>query len=110
MELRRIVAAPDVRRGLELMEQLGATAVVLPELDALRGVEQNRFHHADVYGHTLEVLARTIALGDAAGTDAEEGGGRVAGETGAEAREIPSGSPSSARRWPRCWPSRSPTG
>ena len=61
-ELRRIVAAEQALRGLQLMEALSATAVVLPELDALRDVEQNRFHHADVYGHTLEVLARTIAL------------------------------------------------
>jgi putative nucleotidyltransferase with HDIG domain len=62
VELRRIIAARDALHGLQLMDALGATAVVLPELDALRGVEQNRFHHADVYGHTLEVLARTIAL------------------------------------------------
>ncbi len=62
VELRRIVAARDALNGLELMGELGATAVVLPELEALRGVEQNRFHHADVYGHTLEVLAQTIAL------------------------------------------------
>jgi poly(A) polymerase len=62
IELRRIIAARDALNGLQLMAELGATAVVLPELEALRGVEQNRFHHADVYGHTLEVLARTIAL------------------------------------------------
>jgi len=67
MELRRIVAAPQVRRGLELMSALGATAVVLPELEALRGVEQNRFHHLDVYGHTLEVLDRTVELTSAGG-------------------------------------------
>jgi putative nucleotidyltransferase with HDIG domain len=41
-------------------------AVVLPELEALRGVEQNRFHHRDVYGHTLEVLVQTISLEHAA--------------------------------------------
>jgi poly(A) polymerase len=63
-ELRRILAAREALRGLELMSELGATAVVLPELDALRGVEQNRYHHADVHGHTLEVLARTISLGE----------------------------------------------
>jgi poly(A) polymerase len=62
VELRRIVAAPEALRGLELMSTLGAMGVVLPELEALRGVEQNRFHHADVYDHTLEVLARTIAV------------------------------------------------
>jgi len=62
MELRRILAGERARKGIELMGELGATAVVLPELEALRGVRQNRFHHLDVYGHTLEVLDRTIAL------------------------------------------------
>ncbi len=62
MELRRILAAPLALRGLELMGDVGATATVLPELESLRGVEQSRFHHRDVYGHTLEVLDRTMAL------------------------------------------------
>jgi poly(A) polymerase len=62
MELRRVLAAPLALRGFELMAEVGATAAVLPELEALRGVEQSRFHHRDVYGHTLEVLDRTIAL------------------------------------------------
>ena len=60
IELRRIVAAPAARQGLELMGELGATAVVFPELEDLRGVEQSRYHHLDVYGHTLEVLDRTV--------------------------------------------------
>jgi poly(A) polymerase len=62
VELRRIIATPLARRGLELMSSLGAMAVVLPELEALRGVEQNRFHHRDVYGHTLEVFDRVVEL------------------------------------------------
>lgn len=61
-ELKRIVAADGVVHGLELLDQAGATAVLLPELQALRGVEQNRFHHRDVYGHTLEVLEAVIDL------------------------------------------------
>jgi poly(A) polymerase len=61
-ELKRVVASPGPRRGLELMGELGLTAVVLPELDALRGVEQNAFHHLDVYEHSLAVLDETIAL------------------------------------------------
>ena len=48
--------------GLELMEELGLVAVVLPELGALRGVEQNVFHHRDVHGHTLEVLEAVARL------------------------------------------------
>jgi poly(A) polymerase len=62
MELRRILATQRARHGIELMDELGVTAVALPELQALRGIEQNRFHHLDVYGHTLEVLDRTIEL------------------------------------------------
>jgi poly(A) polymerase len=62
LELQRIVASAQALRGLELMSELGATRVVLPELEALRGVEQSRFHHRDVYGHTLEVFERTIEL------------------------------------------------
>jgi poly(A) polymerase len=62
IELRRTVASPRARHGIELMGELGATGVVLPELEALRGIEQNRYHHLDVYGHTLEVLEQTIEL------------------------------------------------
>ena len=62
IELRRTIASPHARRGIELLGELGATVVVLPELEALRGIEQSRFHHLDVYDHTLEVLDRTIEL------------------------------------------------
>jgi poly(A) polymerase len=62
LELQRIVASTQALRGLQLMGDLGATEVILPELEAMRGVEQSRYHHRDVYGHTLEVLERAIAL------------------------------------------------
>jgi tRNA nucleotidyltransferase/poly(A) polymerase len=61
-ELKRIVVCDAAPAALALMDDLGATAVVLPELDALRGVEQNRYHHRDVHGHTVEVLEAAIAL------------------------------------------------
>jgi poly(A) polymerase len=73
-ELRRILAAPRGRGGLEMLGELGATAVVLPELDALRGVEQSRYHHRDVYGHTLEVLDRVIELTEADGRELDGAG------------------------------------
>jgi putative nucleotidyltransferase with HDIG domain len=44
------------------MDELGATAVVMPELSELQGVEQSHFHHLDVYEHTRAVLAETISL------------------------------------------------
>ena len=61
-ELKRVISAADVRRGLAVMEAYGLTQVVLPELVALRGIEQSRFHHADVYDHTLEVLDSVALL------------------------------------------------
>jgi tRNA nucleotidyltransferase/poly(A) polymerase len=61
-ELRRIVASPRPRAGVELAAALAVLEHVLPELAALRGVEQNRYHHADVYTHTLEVLDEAVNL------------------------------------------------
>ena len=61
-ELKRVVTAERAREGLELMDAHGLTEAVLPELAALRGVEQNEFHHADVHGHTLEVLEAVARL------------------------------------------------
>ncbi|MEA2143342.1 MAG: poly(A) polymerase [Solirubrobacteraceae bacterium] len=61
-ELKRIVAGDGVIASLALMDDLGVTAAILPELDALHGVEQNRYHHADVYAHTIEVLEQAIEL------------------------------------------------
>jgi putative nucleotidyltransferase with HDIG domain len=61
-ELRRVICSPAALRGLELMDATGVTDVILPELSALRGVEQSRFHHLDVSDHTRSVLAEVIAL------------------------------------------------
>jgi putative nucleotidyltransferase with HDIG domain len=61
-ELKRIVSADCALQGLGEMDAVGATAVVLPELQRLRGVEQSHYHHLDVYEHTRAVLAETINL------------------------------------------------
>ena len=59
-ELKRIVlAGPEAIRD---MEDVGAASVVLPELVALRGVEQSVYHDADVHDHTLNVLAEVARL------------------------------------------------
>jgi poly(A) polymerase len=63
-ELRRLVAAPGVLDGLELAARVGVLAVVLPELTELEGIEQSRFHHLDVYRHTMDVLRQLIVLED----------------------------------------------
>ncbi len=61
-ELRRAVVAPHVLGALALGERVGVLGAVLPELVALEGIEQSRFHHLDVYHHTVEVLERWIEL------------------------------------------------
>ena len=61
-ELRRLIGGERAIAGLELMDALGATEAILPELSALQGVEQSRFHHLDVSGHTRAVLTELIGL------------------------------------------------
>jgi putative nucleotidyltransferase with HDIG domain len=75
-ELRQLLGGPDPLCGLALLDELELTAVVLPELAGLHGVEQGPNHHLDVYGHTLAVLERTLEVED----DLE----RFAGERAAE--------------------------
>jgi putative nucleotidyltransferase with HDIG domain len=79
-ELRQLLGGPDPLRGLALLDQLGLTATVLPELDELRGVEQGPNHHLDVLGHTLAVLEQTLAVE----ADLE----RYAGDRAAAVREL----------------------
>ncbi|MDQ6820264.1 MAG: HD domain-containing protein [Actinomycetota bacterium] len=61
-ELKRIIVSDRAPEGLELLDELGITDVVLPELSALRGVEQNAYHHLDVHGHTRAVLGELIRI------------------------------------------------
>jgi putative nucleotidyltransferase with HDIG domain len=61
-ELKHVMTGDGTLEGLALMARLHLTEHVLPELAALRGVEQNRFHHLDVHDHTLAVLAAAIEL------------------------------------------------
>ena len=61
-ELRQLIGADGVLAGLALLSRTGATAVVLPELEALRGVDQSVYHHLDVHDHTLAALAGVVEL------------------------------------------------
>lgn len=61
-ELRRLLVAPGVVAGVELADRTGVLAAILPELTELHGVEQSRYHHLDVYGHTIEVLEHQVAI------------------------------------------------
>jgi poly(A) polymerase len=79
-ELRLVLAGPDPLRGLDLLDDLQLTAAVLPELAALRGVEQNPNHHLDVHGHTMQVLVRLLEV--------ERDVERYLGDSAAEGEEL----------------------
>ena len=76
-ELRLLVSAPDPLRGLAALDELGATGSVLPEVETMRGVEQNPNHHLDVFGHTLEVLRQLLELEDDLGSVAGDRAGEL---------------------------------
>lgn len=61
-ELRGLIGSDGALRGMRLLDELGLTGTVLPELEALKGIDQSVYHHLDAYEHTLEVLERTIEL------------------------------------------------
>jgi poly(A) polymerase len=61
-ELRRLVSSGDPLTGLALMEDTGLVAELLPELETLKGVEQNPYHQHDVWGHTVEVLEQLLHI------------------------------------------------
>lgn len=79
-ELAAIVAGPAPERAIELLDLLGATPHVLPELEGLRGVGQSANHHLDAHAHTIEVLRRMLEVqGDL---------GRYAGESATAVAEL----------------------
>ncbi|MBI5535350.1 MAG: HD domain-containing protein [Deltaproteobacteria bacterium] len=55
-ELLKTFLAPKPSRGLEAMRRTGILEVVLPELVAMVGCEQNKWHAYDVWTHTVQVV------------------------------------------------------
>jgi tRNA nucleotidyltransferase/poly(A) polymerase len=58
-ELNRILTSGRAREGVELLAECGLLAEILPEILALRGVDQPPLFHpeGDVWEHTLRMLA-----------------------------------------------------
>jgi poly(A) polymerase len=56
-ELFLLLAAPAAAPVLGEMEAAGLLGQVFPELEDMKGVEQNGYHHLDVYGHSLATVA-----------------------------------------------------
>lgn len=63
-ELRMAIGGGRPLEALRTLRDVGGIDGALPELAALDGVQQSRYHHRDVGGHTREVLARVIDLED----------------------------------------------
>ena len=59
-ELTAMWTGPDPARALLLLSQTGLLDIILPEIAAMRGVEQGREFHpeGDVFEHTMLVLAK----------------------------------------------------
>lgn len=55
-EVLRMLSGADPAAALRLFDAVGALDPVLPELAALRGVEQSTYHHLDAWEHTLHVV------------------------------------------------------
>ncbi|OPZ46155.1 MAG: Multifunctional CCA protein [Actinobacteria bacterium ADurb.BinA094] len=61
-ELCALLATRAASVALRDLAVWGALAVVLPEVDQLRGVEQNPYHHRDVFEHTTEALTYVVGV------------------------------------------------
>ena len=114
-ELEAMLLGGSARRSFELMADSGLLAVILPEADRLRGVEQPpEFHpEGDVWVHTLAMLglfdaamngdwARSVACAPAAVPENPDAGMTPstlsAGERAAQARALYAGFGDDARR------------
>lgn len=60
-ELVRIVESSNVVLGLQLLSETGLLAVIMPELEQGRGVEQRERHCFDVFTHSLYTCAAADA-------------------------------------------------
>jgi poly(A) polymerase len=56
-ELFLLLQAPKAVPMLASMEAVGLLGQVFPELEAMKGVEQNGYHHLDVYSHSMATAA-----------------------------------------------------
>jgi len=80
-ELFRILAGSQLSASLRALDILGALAIILPELDALHGVEQTPPHYQDVWEHTLAVVDKLQMVLNVLGPhyDPNAGGSLMAG-------------------------------
>ncbi|MBI4767421.1 MAG: HD domain-containing protein [Deltaproteobacteria bacterium] len=52
-EWQLLLSQPASFLSLQALERSGLLKVLLPEMEGLKGIEQDRYHHLDVYQHSL---------------------------------------------------------
>ncbi len=55
-ELNKMIVTNFPDKAIRLMEMTGILSYVMPEIQTLKGVTQNKYHSSDAYFHTLDVL------------------------------------------------------
>jgi len=64
-ELLKILASPKPSVGFKIMDQTGILPVILPEIAAMKGVDQVGKHsHKDVFYHTIQVIDNVAKVSD----------------------------------------------
>jgi putative nucleotidyltransferase with HDIG domain len=61
-ELFRTLDGPQPSTAIRALDKLGALPYLLPELPALKGIEQSPPHTSDVWTHTLGVVQKLVSL------------------------------------------------
>lgn len=87
-EVALLLSPPGAAAAVRRLDELGLLQPILPELSALKGVEQNEYHHLDVFNHVLattEELERLLddpggVFPDAAEKIRDRLGRRIAGD------------------------------
>ena len=64
-ELMKVLASPIPSIGLRILQSAGLLKFVFPEIDIMVGLEQtSKWHHKDIYTHTLQVVDNAAALSE----------------------------------------------
>ncbi len=62
-EFTKILASPKPSIGLRILQEVGLLNYVFPEIEEMVGLEQtSKWHHKDIYNHTLQVVDNAAAL------------------------------------------------
>ncbi len=62
-ELTKILATSEPSIGLIILQETGLMRYILPEIDAMYGLEQTKeWHHKDIFYHTMQVVDNVAKL------------------------------------------------